>query len=93
METLWSIKEFIIKVVILIIKSSTDKKYKTELYGSYPTELLIESADVDILIKVLNKNYDPESVINNICISLASFKKFDNITHIVTASIPVINYV
>lgn len=90
LQDMKQIKEFIVKLVNLLISISTNQEYETELYGSFATELSIESSDVDILIKVSSESFDPEAVINKICIFLASTKLFENITPIATASIPII---
>jgi DNA polymerase sigma len=86
-------KDFVIELIKLTINQTVDQILDNEIYGSYATELSIESSDVDILIKIDQDFVDLDNLINKICISFASLKVIDSINPIATASIPVIKLV
>lgn len=64
--------------------------FAKDLYGSFATNLNIETSDIDIQIKIPNENIDVESLINLICSYFASIKIIETISPITTAAIPVI---
>lgn len=94
LEQLKDIKEFIVKYIIDSILIILDINIEIEIYGSYATELSIESSDIDILIKVNpNEIENLEKHINTICMLFTNMGNFDQIYPIITASIPVIKLV
>lgn len=93
LENVKPIKEVMIRIIKEMLNLSIDQDFTSELYGSYATDLSIESSDIDILIKLNSEGFDPEALISKICIFLASFKMFDNINPIASAAIPVIKLV
>ena len=99
-------KIYIDKIKELIIETLS-KTYNIDLlfYGSYITELSIESSDVDILVKFENKeeeeekiknessNYHIEKIISELVMIFNQNSKslsIDNIKPIYTASVPVL---
>ena len=68
--------------------------YSLDLYGSYTTNLMIEASDIDIKIKLYNIKKDEFNIyFNNLYQLLNSEKKFEKITPIITASVPVIKLI
>lgn len=64
-----------------------------ELYGSYQSELDIESSDIDILFKPLRKKINPAEVILILSNYFLTTNHYEKITPIYTASIPIIKLV
>ena len=85
-------KNFVVELIQLALKLSTDQEFENDIYGSYATDLSIESSDVDMLIK-MNECVDLDSLITKICIFFVGMKCFETITPITTATIPVIKLV
>ena len=68
--------------------------YTIEIYGSYATGLMIEASDIDIKIKLKKgTKTDLDSFFKKVCEQFESGKKFDEITPIETASVPVIKLI
>jgi predicted nucleotidyltransferase len=68
--------------------------YTIEIYGSYATGLMIEASDIDIKIKLKKgTKTDLDSFFKKVCEQFESCKKFDEITPIETASVPVIKLI
>ena len=94
LQPLISIKNYCIEEIKKIIKSTYDNiinEYNINLYGSFITGLMIEASDIDIRIKIneCNKN-DFEKYFLSLSNELKNVNKFENITPISTASVPVI---
>ena len=94
LQPLIKIKNYCIEEIKKIIKSTYDsniKDYTINLYGSFVTGLMIETSDIDIRIKINEYNSND---FNQYFISLSNklkdVNKFENITPISTASVPVI---
>lgn len=64
-----------------------------DLYGSFATDLSIESSDVDITIKFVELNESIDFVVSNIVAAFKEMKLFENVNPILTASVPVIKLV
>ncbi len=66
-----------------------------EVYGSYATDLLIESSDIDIAVRFNeNSTGDMDSLLNKLSAKINAMKSiFENINIIPTASVPVIKIV
>jgi DNA polymerase sigma len=86
-------KDFCIQEIKRMIKETFtfSNDYNVDVYGSYATGLMIEASDIDIKIKLNSGN---KSDLNNyfeaLCKKLENENKFDKITPIGTASVPVI---
>ena len=107
-ETLESInkyRNYSIEKIKELIKETLSKTYNIDFlfYGSYITELRIESSDVDILVKFESKeeekiknessNYQIEKIISELVMIFNQNSKslnIDNIKPIYTASVPVL---
>jgi len=63
-----------------------------DLYGSFATDLSIESSDIDITIKFEEEKTESQikEKIERLCVSFNNLKLFDNVIAITTASVPVI---
>ena len=86
-------KDYCIKEIKRLIEetSSFSKDYNIDVYGSYATGLMIEASDIDIKIKLNKGNKaDLDRFFETLCKKLENEKKFDKITPISTASVPVI---
>lgn len=93
LERLKPIKDLVIKVVNASLRLSIEADFLTEIYGSFATDLSIETSDVDILIRLSSEEFETELIINKICLFLTSLNLIECITPIVTATIPVIKLV
>ena len=86
-------KDYCIKEIKRLIEetSTFSKDYSIDVYGSYATGLMIEASDIDIKIKLNKGNKtDLDSFFETLGKKLENEKKFDKITPISTASVPVI---
>ena len=88
------IKKIIIKTYNNDNSQNNFFNYSIDLYGSYTTNLMIEASDIDIKIKMnnLNKGQFNEHFMN-LYNKLNDEKKFEKITPISTASVPVIKLI
>ena len=97
LQLLIKYKNYCIEEIKKLIKKTYDDliyDYSIGLYGSFITGLMIEASDIDIRIKVNNcKNTDFEKYFFTLYKKLEEEKKFETITPISTASVPVIKLV
>jgi predicted nucleotidyltransferase len=91
------IKISIIQKLEEIIKTSLGEySINLNLYGSFATDLEIESSDIDITVKYHSKsdenynNFQTEFLINRLVKTFLSKELFENVNPIYTASVPVI---
>jgi len=81
----------------IVINIIQDENIVIDTYGSFSTNLSIESSDIDLAVVILEEsilNFD--RLINNLCTKITSMKNtytFENINVILTASVPVIKLV
>ena len=91
------IKEFCIEQIKNMINNNYQNenfKYELDIYGSFATNLMIETSDIDIKIKInLNKKEEIEKYFFNLAQNLEDSKKIEIINPIFTASVPVIKLV
>jgi DNA polymerase sigma len=94
LQPLIKIKNYCVEEIKTIIKSTYDshiKDYTINLYGSFITGLMIETSDIDIRIKINEcNNNDFKQYFISLSNKLKEVNKFENITPISTASVPVI---
>lgn len=68
-----------------------------EIYGSFVTELSIESSDVDMTLKLKNdsdiEEIELDLIINKLCDYFTKNKLIESVNPITTASVPVIKIV
>ena len=80
-----------IKKIIINTYNNDLNNYSIELYGSFKTGLMIETSDIDIKIKINDlskKDFEKYFfILNN---KLEDEKKFETITPIITAKVPII---
>ena len=97
LQLLIKYKNYCVEEIKKLIKKTYDDliyDYSIGLYGSFITGLMIEASDIDIRIKVNNcKNTDFEKYFFTLYNKLEEEKKFETITPIRTASVPVIKLV
>ena len=97
LQLLIKYKNYCVEEIKKLIKKTYDDliyDYSIGLYGSFITGLMIEASDIDIRIKINNcKNPDFEKYFFTLYNKLEEEKKFETITPISTASIPVIKLV
>ena len=90
------IQDYCITEIKRIIQETLNfsNDYTIEIYGSYATGLMIEASDIDIKIKLKKgTKTDLDSFFKKVCEQFESGKKFDEITPIETASVPVIKLI
>ena len=90
------IQDYCIAEIKRIIQETLNfsNDYTIEIYGSYATGLMIEASDIDIKIKLKKgTKTDLDSFFKKVCEQFESGKKFDEITPIETASVPVIKLI
>ena len=97
LQFLSKFKNYCIEEVKTIIKNAYNKNlfnYSIDLYGSFITGLMIEASDIDIRIKINGcKKEDFEKYFFMLYNKLEDEKKFESITPIITASVPVIKLI
>ena len=97
LQLLTNIKNYCIEEIKKIIKRTYDNVinyYSINLYGSFTTGLMIEASDIDIRIKINDcKKKDFEKYFFDLHNKLKDENKFENITPISTASVPVIKLI
>jgi DNA polymerase sigma len=86
------IKLYIIKYLEKSIKKALSCDLEIDLYGSFATDLSIESSDIDITIKFADDRKEVEivEVIEALCANFRGLCLFETINPILTASVPVI---
>ena len=86
------IKLYIINFLEKKIKESLQENFMIDLYGSFATDLSIESSDIDITIKFENEKTETQikENIEKLCVSFNNLKLFETVTPITSASVPVI---
>ena len=91
-ENLKEIKLFIIFYLESTIKKALDMNVIIDLYGSFATDLSIESSDIDITIKFSEDRGEIDIIclIEKLCESFKTMEVFDSVNPILTASVPVI---
>lgn len=99
LENLKEIKIYTIKYIEKLIKDLITDVNSLDIYGSFASDLSIESSDIDMKIK-LNQNDDPrsessqsfdlEQIILLIVKSFNSYNIFESVIPIYTASVPII---
>ena len=97
LQLLTEYKNYAIDIIKKIIKDTYDNNlnnYSIDLYGSFVTGLMIEASDIDIRIKINECQKDVfEKYFFSLSDKLEAEKKFEKITPISTASVPVIKLV
>ncbi len=65
------------------------------MYGSFATNLTIESSDIDLTVKFNNNliQKDIEQILNKLSEEFLKLNKFESVNPISTASVPVIKLV
>jgi hypothetical protein len=94
-QTISSLKEIklsIIKYIEKNIKNALGYEMTIDLYGSFATDLSIESSDIDMTIKFTEERNEVEieEIIQILCLYFKNLEIFDNINPISKASVPVI---
>jgi hypothetical protein len=86
------IKLYIIKYLEKCINKALGYEVETDLYGSFATDLSIESSDIDITIKFAEERneLEIEEIIEALCANFRGLCLFETINPILTASVPVI---
>lgn len=86
------IKLYIIKYLEKCINKALGFEVETDLYGSFATDLSIESSDIDITIKLAQdrNEVEIEEIIEALCVNFRGLCLFETINPILTASVPVI---
>jgi len=101
-QNLKEVKEFCINFIQNLLKTELSKKnFKLEsdisihIYGSFATDLSIESSDIDVTIKIIEmpKFKQIDNLILNISKILNDSKFFENVNPICSASVPIIKLV
>ena len=87
----YSVEE--IKKIIIKAYNNNLCNYSIDLYGSFKTGLMIEASDIDIRIKIDCPKKDLEKYIFILNDKLEEEKKFESITPISMASVPVIKLI
>jgi predicted nucleotidyltransferase len=91
-DNLKEVKLYIINYIENIIKQCLGDVV-ISIYGSFATNLCIESSDIDMTIKFQEEcHQDQEEIINKLCEFFRNFN-FDNINPIVKAAVPIIKLV
>jgi len=97
LQFLSKFKNYCIEEVKKIIIKAYDNNlfnYSIDLYGSFKTGLMIEASDIDIRIKINGcQKKDFEKYFNILENKFEEEKKFESITPIITASVPVIKLI
>ena len=97
LQLLKNIKNYCIEEIKKIINKAYDdivNNYSIDLYGSFITGLMIEASDIDIKIKIHDiKKKEFEKYFFILSNKLKEENKFETITPISTASVPVIKLV
>ena len=97
LQFLSKFKNYCIEEVKKIIIKTYDNNlfnYSIDLYGSFKTGLMIEASDIDIRIKINGcQKKDFEKYFNILENKFEEEKKFESITPIITASVPVIKLI
>jgi hypothetical protein len=86
------IKTYTVNYVKEIITKYIDNAV-LDIYGSFATDLSIESSDIDIKIKLSSNTFDNEKVIILLTNAFNNLNIFNKIVPIFTASVPVIKLV
>ncbi len=91
-NTLKSVKMYVIKLLENNIKQIMGEEITIDLYGSFATELSIESSDIDITIRFGDEKteVDIDDIFDKLCIHFREINIFDFINPIMSASVPVI---
>ena len=97
LQILSKFKNYCIEEVKTIIKNAYNNNlfdYSIDLYGSFITGLMIEASDIDIRIKINGcRKEDFEKYFFILYNKVEDEKKFESITPIITASVPVIKLI
>ena len=95
-EILKPIKLNIVGNIEKMLKQFLDYEITIDVFGSFASDLSIESSDIDLKVNILNENSDAIDY-DRIIFSLVKFfnekNVFENVTPIHTASIPIIKLV
>jgi len=96
LNVLKDLKLYIIKYLEDIIKNSLNFNMTVEVYGSFATDLQIESSDIDFTIHPVGEDteeYNTNDIIQNISKVLINFDDFEEVNPILTATVPIIKLV
>jgi len=95
-EILKPIKLNVVANIEKMLKQFLDYEITIDVFGSFASDLSIESSDIDLKVNILNENSDAIDY-DRIIFSLVKFfnekNVFENVTPIHTASIPIIKLV
>jgi len=101
-QNLKEVKEFCINFIQNLLKTELSKKnikleseISIHIYGSFATDLSIESSDIDVTIKIIEmpKFKQIDNLLINISKILNDSKLFESVNPICSASVPIIKLV
>lgn len=95
-NALKDIKVNVISYIEKLLKQFIDYELSLDVFGSFASDLSIESSDIDLKVNILNQdsiNIDYEEVIFNLVKKFTALNIFDIVMPIHTASVPIIKLV